>query len=497
MLSKSLNLLKKSSLKLPKTSFSQTSSEQSFLEMVETFFKNAASHTNIPQDRLSLLKDSNATLKMNIPLLRDNGTYCTIPAFRCHHKQHRLPVKGGTRIAMDVDLDEVEALALLMSLKLSVVEVPFGGAKGGLKMDQNKFSKNEVERVLRRYTIEMAKYNFIGPGRDVPGPDVGTGTWHMDMMKDTYHTLYGMQDFNQLAVVTGKSIVEGGINGRPESTGLGVFYCISNILENPENEELRAIHGIEPGIKDKRVIIQGFGAVGYNLAKFITEKGAIVTAVQEHDGCVANPKGINVEELKTYININKGVKGHPDFIKQKEVITRDCDILVPAALEKALNKTNASQIKAKLIAEGGNGSTTVEADTILQNNNILIIPDILCNAGGVTCSYLEWVKNIEHKRPGRLTLKWEEKTKKVLLDAIEDEMKKVGVDVDFSNLSSEVTKGASDLDLVYTGIENIMSIAMSQTIKTSIDKGVNMRIAAYINAIERIYACYENSGLTI
>lgn len=498
MLSKTLKLIKKTPIKMRPKYFSQThSGEQSFLEMVETFFKNAASYTDIPQDRLSLIKDSNATLKMNIPLLRDDGTYCTIPAYRCHHKQHRLPVKGGTRIAMDVNLDEVEALALLMSLKLSVVEVPFGGAKGGLRMNQSKFSRNEVERVLRRYTIEMAKYNFIGPGRDVPGPDVGTTTWHMDKMKDTYHTLYGMQDFNQLAVVTGKSIVEGGINGRPESTGLGVFYCISNILENPDNEELRQRHGIEAGIEGKRVIIQGFGAVGYNLAKFITEKGAIVTAVQEYDGCVANPKGIDVEELKTYITLNKGVKGHRDYIKQKEVITRDCDILVPAALEKALNRTNASEIKAKLIAEGGNGSTTVEADTILQNKNILIIPDILCNAGGVTCSYLEWVKNIEHKRPGRLTLKWEEKTKKVLLDAIQDEMKKVGVDVDFSKLSKDVTKGASDLDLVYTGIENIMSIAMDQTIKTSIEKGVNMRTAAYINAIQRIYACYENSGLTI
>jgi glutamate dehydrogenase (NAD(P)+) len=491
MSNKSFGLVKK------KVQLFSSSGEQSFLEMVETFFKQASVHTNIPSDRLGLLKDSNATLKMNIPLVRDDGTYCTIPAFRCHHKQHRLPVKGGTRIAPDVDLDEVEALALLMSLKLSVVEVPFGGAKGGLKMDQRKFSKNEVERVLRRYTIEMAKYNFIGPGRDVPGPDVGTGTWHMDKMKDTYHTLYGMSDFNQTAIVTGKSIVEGGINGRPESTGLGVFYCIRNILEYPQYTELRAKYNLEKGCQGKRVIIQGFGAVGYNVARFLVEQGAIVIAVQEYDGCVSNPEGIDVEELKTHITLNKGVKGYKDFIKQKEVITRDCDILIPAALEKAINKTNASNIKAKLIAEGGNGTTTVEADNILKNLNVLIIPDILCNAGGVTCSYLEWVKNIEHKRPGRLTMKWEQKTKKVLLDAIQDELGKVGVKVDFSGLDKEVTKGASDLDLVYTGIDNIMTIALEQTIKTSEEKKVDLRTAAYINAINRIYACYENSGLTI
>lgn len=219
--------------------------------MVNQFFKEAAKHTEIPQDKLNLIRKPNATLKLNIPLVRDDGSYTTFEAFRCHHKQHKLPTKGGTRVSTGVEMDEVEALAFLMSLKLAVVEVPYGGAKGGICMDQSQFSKAEIERVIRRYTIELVKYNFIGPGIDVPGPDVGTTTWHMDKMKDTYHSLYGMSDFNETGIVTGKSLVEGGINGRPESTGLGVFYCIRNVLEKKEYEELRATHNIAQGITGK------------------------------------------------------------------------------------------------------------------------------------------------------------------------------------------------------------------------------------------------------
>lgn len=347
-----------------------------------------------------------------------------------------------------------------MSLKLAVVEVPYGGAKGGIKINPKDYSLNETERIMRRYTIELTKYNFIGPGIDVPGPDVGTTTWHMDKMKDTYQTLYGMNDINMTGIVTGKSLVEGGINGRPESTGLGVFYCIRDVLETPKYEKMREKHGLTQGVKGKRLNVQGFGAVGYNAAKFFEEFGGKLTGVQEWDGCIYNPNGLKVAEVKEWLVKNKGLKGHPNYIQDKEIFGQECDVLVPAALEQAINESNAHRIKAKLIAEGGNGSTTVEGDDILNERGILVIPDILCNAGGVTCSYLEWIKNLEHKRPGRLSQKWEEKGKKLLLSAIEKELKKVGVPVDLSVLDSEVTKGASDLDLVYSGIENIMSIAL-------------------------------------
>lgn len=471
--------------------------EPSFLETVETFFQQAISYTDIRPDMLELIKKPNITLKINIPMVRDDGTFCMIPAFRCHHKQHRLPVKGGTRISESVDLEEVEALAMLMSLKLAVVEVPFGGAKGGLKMDPKKFSKHEIERVMRRYTIELAKYNFIGPGIDVPGPDVGTSEWHMDIMKDTYHTLYGLQDFNQTAVVTGKSIVAGGIKGRPESTGLGVFYCIRNVLEKPRYEELRQKHQLSPGVEGKRVVVQGFGAVGYNAAKFLVEGGAIVVGVQEWDGCVFNKNGLDIADLKNHLNKTKGVKGFKDYTTESCVLDRECDILIPAALEKAINKRNAPGIQARLIAEGGNGTTTFEADRILLEKGVLIIPDILCNAGGVTCSYFEWLKNIEHKQPGRLTYNWERKAKQILLEAIELQLKNSGIEINLSKLDKQVTRGGSDLELVYTGLESILSIALDQTINTAIERHLNLRIAAYVNAIERIYRAYENAGLTL
>lgn len=481
-----------------KRGFSATpDDEPSFLATAELFFNKAAEHTKIRKDLLELIKKPNTTVKLNIPVVRDDGSYCTVEAFRCHHKQHRLPVKGGTRISEHVEQQEVEALALLMSLKLAVVEVPFGGAKGGIKINQSHFSKAEIERILRRYTIELAKYNIIGPGIDVPGPDVGTGEWHMDIMKDTYHTLYGMSDFNASGVVTGKSIVNGGIRGRPESTGLGVFYSIRNVLLDEGFDKLRAKHGITKGIKGKKVIAQGFGAVGYNACKYLQKEGAIVVGVQEFDGCVYNADGIDVEEVKQHLTKNRGLKGHKHFVPISSIFDKECDILIPAALEKAINKHNVGSIKAKLIAEGGNGTTTFEADRQLQERGVLIIPDILCNAGGVTCSYFEWLKNIEHKQPGRLTHNWEKASKESLLQGIQEQLKQNGITVDFNKIDKSYTRGGTDIELVYTGLDFIMSNSLRHIVQTSEKLNVNLRIAAFVDAIERIHACYDSVGVTI
>ena len=482
----------------PNYSFSsQDDGEGTFLENVELFFNKAASHTRIPKDYLSLLKGANATLKMNIPLLRDDGSFTSIEAYRCHHKQHKLPVKGGTRISPDVNLEEVEALACLMSFKLAVVEVPFGGAKGGIKMDQTKFSRKEVEKVIRRYTIEMGKYKFIGAGIDVPGPDVGTTEWHMDIMKDTYQTLYGLQDFNFAAVCTGKSLVGGGINGRPESTGLGVYYCIRNIFNYSEYENLRNAYGVQKGLDGLKVIVQGFGAVGYNVSRYLVEDGSKIIGVQEFDGCVYNENGIDIEDFKKHMNTNRTTKGYKDRVEDKELLTKQCDLLIPAALEKAINKGNAGDIKAKVIVEAGNGTTTFEADEILQKNHILVVPDILANAGGVTCSYFEWLKNIEHKQPGRLSEKWEEKSKIIMLKAVQDELAKVGIVVDLESIDHQALRGGNDYELVITGLDNIMSLALLQTAETAEKQKISLRMAAFVNSMERIYKCYEHMGLVI
>lgn len=464
---------------------------------MQTFFKQASSYTKISPDMLQVIEKPDVTIKMNIPIIMDNGSYKMITAYRCHHKHHRLPMKGGTRISPQVDIEEVEALALLMTLKLATVEVPFGGAKGGLCMDPKQFSKSEMERAIRRYTMELAKYNFIGPGIDVPGPDVGTGEWHMDIMKDTYHTLYGLSDFNVTAVTTGKSLVAGGIKGRPESTGLGVFYCIRNVLTNPDFAELRNKHEIKEGFEGKTFCVQGFGAVGYNAAKFLVASGCKLVGVQEHDGCVYNPKGIDVEDLKAFLQKHKGVKGYRDTTDDPTIFDKPCDILIPAAMEKAINKHNAGLIQAKLVAEGGNGTTTFEADRILQKNGALIIPDILCNAGGVTCSYFEWLKNIEHKQPGRLTFQWEKKSKLILLEGIQKKLEAAGLHIDFTQLAPEVTRGGTDLELVQTGLDSILTNAFLKIQKVAKDHNVNLRLGAYIFAIERVYLCYENAGLTL
>lgn len=481
----------------PQMAFSNVQGEPGFSEMVIDYFDRASKYTNIPNDMLKIIKYPDSTLKLNIPFVKDDGTYDFVEAYRCHHKRHRLPCKGGTRISPHVDLDEVEALATLMSFKLATVEVPFGGSKGGLKMDPRNYSKSETERIMRRYTIEMAKYNYIGSAVDVPGPDVGTNTWHMDIMADTYKTLYGFHDIDHMGVVTGKSIVSGGINGRNESTGLGVYYCIRNVFEKEEHEPIRQNYDISQGLENKTAIVQGFGAVGYWASHFLVKDGVKIIGVQEYNGCVYNENGIDIDALKEHLAQGNGVIGHPDMIDNKTVIERECDILIPAALEKALNKHNCEQIKAKVIAEGGNGVSTVNADKVFEQKGILVIPDILCNAAGVTCSYLEWLKNLEHKQPGRLVTKWEEKSKQSMVVELEKQFREQGYNIDLSNLPKEVIKGPSDLDLVYTGLEKIMNVAMRQAIATSVKKDCSLRMGVFVNAIERIYKCYENSGLSL
>lgn len=483
--------------KRPQMNFSIVQGEPGFSEMVIEYFDRAAKYTTIPADMLKIIKYPDSTLKLNIPFVRDNGTYDFVESYRCHHKRHRLPCKGGTRISPHVDLDEVEALATLMSFKLATVEVPFGGSKGGLKMDPKLYSKAETERIMRRYTIEMAKYNYIGSAVDVPGPDVGTNTWHMDIMADTYKTLYGFHDIDHMGVVTGKSIVSGGINGRNESTGLGVYYCIRNVYDRDEHEPIRQQYGLERGLEGKTAILQGFGAVGYWTSHFLVKDGVKIIGVQEYNGSVFNKDGIDIEALKAHLAEGNGVIGYPDLVESKTVIERECDILVPAALEKALNKHNCEGIKAKVIAEGGNGVSTVNADKVFEQKGILVIPDILCNAAGVTCSYLEWLKNLEHKQPGRLVTKWEEKSKKSMIVELQKQFNEQGYNIDLSKMPKDVIKGPSDLDLVYTGLEKIMNGALRKAVSTSVEKDCSLRMGVFINAIERIHKCYENSGLSL
>lgn len=468
--------------------------EPRFLEMVKMNFNNAAKYTGIDPGLLEVIKACNSLLRVNFPLRRDDGSTEVVRGYRAQHSHHRLPCKGGIRYADEVDLQEVEALASLMTYKCAVVDVPFGGAKGGISINPRNYSVHELELITRRYTMELKKYGFIGPGVDVPAPDVGTSAREMSWIKDTYTMLYGMDDISAAACVTGKPISQGGITGRTEATGLGLFFATRDFLNNKGFCEK---HGITPGVKDKAVIVQGFGNVGFYASKFFQQAGAKVVGVVEYNGAVYNPDGLDVDALKEY-QVSKGtVLGFPGAAKEAPAdqamsfMELECDVLVPAALEKQINKDNAARIKAKIIAEAANGPSTPMAEEILTKNGSVLLPDMLCNAGGVTVSYFEWLKNLQHVRFGRMTRKWEERGKKLLIDQLE----KAGHNISEEDYDTLVT-GPSERDIVYSGLEDTMAIAVNETLATAEKYNVSYRVAAFINSLKKIETTYRDAGLT-
>lgn len=379
-----------------------------------------------------------------------------------------------------------------MTLKLSVHNIPYGGAKGGVKVNPSKYSERELKRITRRYTIELAKKNFIGAGIDVPGPDLGTNEATMNCMKDTYNTLYGEKDVNANACVTGKSVSAGGVEGRTESTGLGVYYGIREVLMN---NTLAEKHGFTTGLKGKTFIVQGFGNVGYHASKFLTENGAKLIGVVEHNSSIYNEDGLNPHDVLSYKNKNKTLAGYSEakesyneMQQHLNVMYRKCDVFIPSAVERTVNFDNASKFNCSIIAEAANGPTTVRAAKILEDKNVLIIPDLVLNAGGVTVSYFEWLKNLEHKELGLLIRRYEHQSKKQLYDMLS---------VSYNKEDVEKLKGPSERDLVYSGLEEIMCNTMKEVVNTSLKEGISLRIAAYKIAITRIYEVYLFAGITI
>jgi len=384
-----------------------TDTEPPFLKMVENFFDKACAQlTDIPKHMLEIMKPCKSVICFNFPLVRDDGRIESIQGYRAQHAMHVLPTKGGTRYSEHIDLDETQALAMLMTLKCTVHNIPYGGGKGGVKIDPSKYSQGELLRITRRYTLELAKKNFIGPGIDVHAPDMGTGQWTMNCVKDTYVNLYGEKEINAVGCVTGKSVNQGGIDGRVESTGLGVYYGIREVCNN---EVICKEHGLTTGISGKTFIVQGFGNVGYWSAKFLCQSGAKLIGVVEFNSAIYNETGLNPDEVNNYRMKNKTLVGFPgakEVLDQKKnpesIMERKCDILIPAAVEKSINQSNADRINCKILAEAANGPTTSGAEEILERKSILVIPDLVLNAGGVTVSYFEWLKNLEHKQLGLL-----------------------------------------------------------------------------------------------
>ena len=482
-----------------------------------------------------MIKACNSLLRVNFPLHRDDGSTEVIRGYRAQHSHHRLPCKGGIRFSDEVDLQEVEALASLMTYKCAIVDVPYGGAKGGIAINPRKYSVHELEMITRRYTMELKKYGFIGPGVDVPAPDVGTGPREMSWIKDTYSMLYGMNDISATACVTGKPLSQGGIHGRTEATGLGLYYATRDFLNN---ESFCAKHKIKPGIAGKTVIIQGFGNVGFWAAKFFEQHGAKVIGIVEYNGArararahahmpaprratlrltppyiralavvarartpagaVYSAKGLNIEALKAHQVAKGSLLGFAGAERELAaeaaigLIESECDILVPACLEKQITMHNAGRIRAKVVSEGANGPTTPYAEEILEKRGIVTLPDMLMNAGGVTVSYFEWLKNLQHVRFGRMTKKWEERSKHIIVD----QFAKLGARMDPRDVQA-LLQGPTERDIVYSGLEDTMAQAVAETFATAQKHGVSYRLAGFINAIKKVEVTYKDAGITL
>ncbi len=457
---------------------------------VNKYFDKAAAYLDHPPGLLSQIKACNSVYRMQFPLKRDDGTIEVINGWRAQHSVHRLPTKGGIRFAPQVDEDEVSALAALMTYKCALVDVPFGGAKGAVRIDSTKYSPSELERVTRRYTYELFAKNLIGPGMDVPAPDYGTGAREMAWIVDTYSTLaHGAID--ALGCVTGKPVTQGGVRGRAESTGRGVYFALREAVCYAE--DMKAM-GITPGVDGKRVVVQGLGNVGYHAAKFIQEGGGILVALAEREGAIFSEKGLDVDKVIAHRKETGSILAFPgarDIPTSAEALELECDVLVPSALENVITPDNVDRIRARIIVEGANGPITADASEKLLARGVLIIPDIYTNAGGVTVSYFEWVKNLSHMRFGRMEKRFQERSNQRILKGVEQL-----TGLHFTPEERDgVGAAAGEEELVNSGLEETMVAAYAELRTIQKDRGVDLRTAAFINAIGKVAMAYLQRGI--
>jgi len=464
----------------------------SFFQSVERSFDKAAKFTNWDLGILEQIKACNSVYQMRFPVKRDDGSIEVIEAYRVQHSHHKAPCKGGIRFSDEVNQDEVMALARLMTYTGACVNVPVGGGKGGIKINPRKYSVYELEKITRRYTSELVKKNFIGPGTDVPAPDYGTGEREMAWIVDTYASLKP-GEIDAAGCVTGKPITQGGVRGRKEATGLGVFYGIREVCNM---EDVMKKQGLGVGIEGKTVVVQGLGNVGYHSAKFFREHGAIVVGLAEYEGAIYKADGLNEEEVFQHRKATGSILNFPgatNLAKNTDALELECDILIPAALENVINGENAPRVKAKIIGEAANGPCTPEADDVFAQKGILCVPDMYLNAGGVTVSYFEWLKNLSHVRYGRMEKRFTENLNAQILNQIEEMGNKKVSEKD----REFILHGPEEVDLVHSGLEETMISATREIMQIWKDNpGIpDMRTAAYVSAINKVANSYAELGI--
>jgi glutamate dehydrogenase (NAD(P)+) len=475
----------------------QHSGEPSFRESVDLMFNRAVRLMDLSPGLEQKIRVCNSTYTVRFGV-RLRGKIETFTGYRSVHSEHMEPVKGGIRYALSVSQDEVEALAALMTYKCALVETPFGGSKGGLCIDPRAWDEHELEQITRRFAYELIKRDLIHPAQNVPAPDMGTGEREMAWIADQYARM-NTTDINARACVTGKPPHAGGIQGRVEATGRGVQYALREFFRHPEDVAKARLSG---GLDGKRVVVQGLGNVGYHAAKFLSEEdGAKITAIIERDGALISDTGLDVEAVRQHMAATGGLKGFAgaEFTADgAAVLEKDCDILIPAALEGVIHKGNAARITAPLIVEAANGPITFGADEILRAKGAVIIPDMYANAGGVTVSYFEWVKNLSHIRFGRMQRRAEEARHHLLVDELERLSADKGLGWTLNpGFKETYLRGAGELELVRSGLDDTMRSAyqaMREVWHSRADVE-DLRMAAYLVSIGRVAQTYRSKGL--
>jgi glutamate dehydrogenase (NAD(P)+) len=468
------------------------SSGARFLDSFHRFFDRAAPHTGLDAALLEQVRACNAVYRMSFPVRRDDGSVEVVKAYRAQHSYHRLPTKGGIRFSVQVDEAETVALASIMTFKCAIVNVPFGGAKGGVRIDAHGSSEAFRERVTRRYTAELARKGFLGPSIDVPAPDYGTGEREMGWMLDTYKALRP-DERDLYACVTGKPLLLHGIPGRREATGLGVCYGLREATSVAED---MAPLGFEPGLAGKRVVLQGFGNVGYHAAVSLErEAGAVIVGIAERDVGIYAPDGIDLEAANTHLTESgtfRGLGGVEEVERPAELLERDCDVLVPAALENQITAENAGRIRARIIGEAANGPIDAAGERILRERGVMIVPDVYLNAGGVTVSYFEWLKNLTHASFERMTTRYEEIAAERMLSVVEQLTERT---LDPA-MKARLTQGPQEVDFVHSALAETMEVSYQHIRELWRREGLeDLRVAALAFAIGRVGEIYRAQGI--